>query len=115
MQRRDILKLTGTAALAWGAAARALGSGTAGAASAPPKSVKPPRLRPGDVVGLVAPASANFRSVDSEIAQDVARAFSLEPRLGAHVRDRHGYLAGRDADRASCAGPAARPARGDSS
>jgi muramoyltetrapeptide carboxypeptidase len=49
----------------------------------------------------VAPASANFRSVDVEIAQDVARAFSLEPRLGAHVRDRHGYLAGRDQDRAA--------------
>jgi len=52
-------------------------------------------------VGLVAPASANFRSVDVEIAQDTARAFSLEPRLGAHVRDRHGYLAGRDEDRAA--------------
>jgi muramoyltetrapeptide carboxypeptidase len=52
-------------------------------------------------VGLVAPASANFQSVDIEIAQDVARAFSLEPRLGAHVRDRHGYLAGSDAARAA--------------
>jgi muramoyltetrapeptide carboxypeptidase len=52
-------------------------------------------------VGLVAPASANFRSADIEIAQEVARAFSLEPRLGAHVRDRHGYLAGRDEDRAA--------------
>ena len=49
----------------------------------------------------MAPASANFHSVDIEIAQDVARAFSLEPRLGAHVRDRHGYLAGRDEDRAA--------------
>ena len=49
--------------------------------------VRPKRLKPGDRVGLVAPASANFRSVDIEIAQEVARAFSLEPRLGAHVRD----------------------------
>jgi muramoyltetrapeptide carboxypeptidase len=52
-------------------------------------------------VGLVAPASANFESVDVEIAQEVARALSLEPRLGAHARDRHGYLAGRDAERAA--------------
>ncbi|HEU4419289.1 MAG TPA: LD-carboxypeptidase, partial [Planctomycetota bacterium] len=33
--------------------------------------------------------------------QDVVRAFSLEPRLGAHVRERHGYLAGRDESRAA--------------
>jgi muramoyltetrapeptide carboxypeptidase len=52
-------------------------------------------------VGLVAPASANFHSVDIEIAQDVARAFSLEPRLGEHVRKRYGYLAGRDEERAA--------------
>jgi muramoyltetrapeptide carboxypeptidase len=42
-----------------------------------------------------------FRSTHIEIAQDTARALGLEPRLGAHVRDRHGYLAGRDPDRAA--------------
>ena len=93
MRRRGFLGLTGTAALAWGA--------TRPAAAAAPAVVKPPRLRSGDVVGLVAPASASFESVDIEIAQEVARAFGLEPRLGAHVRDRHGYLAGRDEDRAA--------------
>jgi muramoyltetrapeptide carboxypeptidase len=95
--RRELLRLTGAAALATGAARPALPApGGAGA-----RSVKPPRLRDGDRVGLVAPASANFLSEDIEIAQEVARAFSLEPLLGAHVRDRHGYLAGTDADRAS--------------
>jgi muramoyltetrapeptide carboxypeptidase len=53
------------------------------------------------VVGLVAPASAIFLSTEIEIAQDLVRALGLEPRLGAHVRDRHGYLAGRDEDRAA--------------
>jgi muramoyltetrapeptide carboxypeptidase len=76
------------------------GAGTGSAAPAA-RVVKPPRLRPGDAVGLVAPASASFESVDVAIAQDVARAFGLEPRLGAHVRDRHGYLAGKDEDRAA--------------
>ena len=99
MQRRDLLKGTAAATLAWSASASARAAGTT-AASAPPV-VRPKRLKPGDRVGLVAPASANFRSVDVEIAQEVARAFSLEPRLGAHVRDRHGYLAGRDEDRAA--------------
>jgi muramoyltetrapeptide carboxypeptidase len=53
------------------------------------------------VVGLAAPASASFESADLEVAQEAARAFGLEPRLGAHARDRHGYLAGRDEDRAA--------------
>jgi len=99
MQRRDFLKGTGGASFAWAAAAS--GHAALETAGAAPPVVRPKRLRPGDRVGLVAPASANFRSVEIEIAQDVARAFSLEPRLGAHVRDRHGYLAGRDEDRAA--------------
>jgi muramoyltetrapeptide carboxypeptidase len=97
MERRGFLKVAGTAALAPGAAPGL----AAPAAAPPPEVVKPPRLRAGDVAGLVAPASANFESVDVEIAQEVARAFGLEPRLGAHVRDRHGYLAGKDEDRAA--------------
>ena len=95
--RRELLRRAGTAAFASGVA-RALRAGEQGALSKP---VKPPRLRRGDLVGLVAPASANFLSTDIEIAQEVARALELEPRLGAHVRDRHGYLAGRDEDRAA--------------
>lgn len=97
MRRRDLLGATAAASLAWAARLRAAGA----AAGAPPPPVRPRRLKAGDRVGLVAPASANFQSVDIEIAQDVARAFGLEPRLGAHVRDRHGYLAGRDEDRAA--------------
>ena len=98
MRRRSFLRRTGAGALAFGGLAplRAL------AVEAPAaRAVKPRRLRPGDRVGLVAPASANFQSLDVEVAQDVVRAFSFEPRLGAHVRDRHGYLAGRDEDRAA--------------
>jgi len=95
MRRRDVLAGAGAAVLAAGSPR------AAAAVSAVPQVVKPARLRAGDRVGLVAPASANFLSADVEIAQEVARAMGLEPRLGAHVRDRHGYLAGRDADRAA--------------
>jgi muramoyltetrapeptide carboxypeptidase len=95
MRRRDFLAASAPAALAPGAAGAVL------AAPSPAAAIKPPRLRPGDVAGLVAPASALWESADVEIAQEVARAFSLEPRLGAHVRDRHGYLAGKDEDRAA--------------
>jgi muramoyltetrapeptide carboxypeptidase len=97
MRRRDFLEAAVPAALLPGAAGAVFAASPATA----PAVVKPPRLRAGDVAGLVAPASASWASADAEIAQDVARAFGLEPRLGAHVRDRHGYLAGKDEDRAA--------------
>lgn len=62
---------------------------------------KPPRLRPGDTVGIVAPASPWENR--SEILRAVAglEAWELRVRLGTHVDDRHGYFAGRDEDRAA--------------
>ncbi len=99
MRRRAFLEASVPAALVTGAGG-AVSAAPPEAAPAP-KIVKPPRLRPGDGAGLVAPAFATWEAVDIEIAQEVARAFGLEPRLGAHVRDRHGYLAGTDEDRAA--------------
>ncbi len=63
--------------------------------------IKPARLRPGDTVGIVAPASPWENR--SELLRAVAalEAWGLVVRLGDHVNDRHGYLAGRDADRAA--------------
>jgi muramoyltetrapeptide carboxypeptidase len=97
MRRREVLAGVGAAALASGAPR----VGGTPALAARPNVVRPARLHAGDRVGLVAPASANFLSTDVEVAQEVARALGLEPRLGAHARDRHGYLAGRDEDRAA--------------
>jgi muramoyltetrapeptide carboxypeptidase len=98
--RREFLGAAAAGA-AWPLVAGAAPGGAAQAARPAGRIVRPQRLRPGDPVGLVAPASANFESVDIEIAQEVARAFGLEPRLGEHVRDRHGYLAGTDVSRAA--------------
>lgn len=63
--------------------------------------LKPPRLKPGTIVGIVSPASATFVRQDLDIVQDVVRALGLEPRLAPHVLDRYGYLAGKDRDRAA--------------
>jgi muramoyltetrapeptide carboxypeptidase len=62
---------------------------------------KPARLRPGDTVGIVAPASPWENR--SELLRAIAgiEAWGLHVRLGDHVNDRHGYLAGRDEDRAA--------------
>jgi muramoyltetrapeptide carboxypeptidase len=62
---------------------------------------KPPRLRPGDTVEIVAPATGWANR--SELLRAVAglEAWGLTVRLGDHVNDRHGYLAGRDEDRAA--------------
>jgi muramoyltetrapeptide carboxypeptidase len=62
---------------------------------------KPPRLHAGDTVGIVAPATGWANR--SELLRAVAglEAWGLTVRLGDHVNDRHGYLAGRDEDRAA--------------
>ncbi len=62
---------------------------------------KPPRLRPGDTVGVCAPASQWENR--SEILRGVAglEAWGLQVKLAPHVNDRHGYMAGRDVDRAA--------------
>jgi muramoyltetrapeptide carboxypeptidase len=62
---------------------------------------KPRRLRPGDSVALVAPATPWENR--SELLRAVAalEGWGLDVRLGDHVNDRHAYLAGRDEDRAA--------------
>ena len=71
------------------------------ASSAADAPRKPARLHEGDTVGIVAPASSWENR--SELLRGVAglEAWGLKVKLGAHVNDRHGYMAGRDADRAA--------------
>jgi muramoyltetrapeptide carboxypeptidase len=60
---------------------------------------KPARLHEGDTVAVVAPASSWENR--SELLRGVAglEAWGLTVKLGEHVNDRHGYMAGRDEDR----------------
>ena len=64
-------------------------------------AVKPARLKAGDTVGLVAPANATFNTVELDVARESLEALGLKVRVGGHLRDRHGYLAGEDRDRAA--------------
>jgi muramoyltetrapeptide carboxypeptidase len=63
--------------------------------------IRPPRLQAGDKVGIVAPASATFQTVDIDIARESLEALGLKVKIGPNVLARHGYLAGGDEDRAA--------------
>ncbi|MEO0406808.1 MAG: LD-carboxypeptidase [Cyanobacteria bacterium P01_A01_bin.135] len=69
--------------------------------SAAVTALLPPRLRPGDTVGVLSPAGAMRGPQDLEITVQAIADLGLVPRLGAHTRDRYGYLAGQDRDRAA--------------
>ena len=97
MHRRDFLR---SAAAASVAAAATAAETTLLNAAQKPVVVKPKRLSPGDTVALVAPASATFRPVELDIARESLEALGFQVRMGGHILDRHGYLAGADRDRA---------------
>jgi muramoyltetrapeptide carboxypeptidase len=65
------------------------------------KPIKPPRLEPGDTVGIVLPATAEFETNELQIGIEQVRALGFVPRLGANAAAKHGYFAGTDEQRAS--------------
>ncbi|HYR51974.1 MAG TPA: LD-carboxypeptidase [Candidatus Dormibacteraeota bacterium] len=60
---------------------------------------RPPRLRPGDRVGIVAPSGPVLRRY-VVAGLKVLEAAGYRPRLSRHLYDRRGHLAGTDARRA---------------
>lgn len=66
-----------------------------------PQLIKPPRLQPGDTVAIVAPASPppDPGAVDRVVGQ--VEQLGFKPKLGKHTRNRSGFLAGNDRDRAA--------------
>jgi muramoyltetrapeptide carboxypeptidase len=64
-------------------------------------TVRPRRLREGDTVALVSPGSPVAEDFGVQLARESFEAMGLRVRLGRSVRERRGYLAGSDADRAA--------------
>ncbi len=62
--------------------------------------LKPPRLKAGDTIGLVTPASPVKRSYLKLIQSQLARQ-QLNVKVAPHAFEEHGYLAGLDPDRAA--------------
>jgi len=92
--------LTGAAALAFaGALPRPLSALRLNAAK--PRTVRPGRLRAGDTVGLVDPASATWEPVSIEVVEESWAALGLKTKRGANLLARRGYFAGTDEQRAA--------------
>ena len=77
--------------------------GAAHASKPAPRSIHraAPRLRPGDTVGLIEPASASDEVFQLTLVEEAIAAMGLIPKRGASVLGRHGYLANTDEKRAA--------------
>lgn len=62
------------------------------------KILKPRMIRPGAVIGLIAPASPPAPEKFDKAFANLS-AFGFKVKAGDHLRDQYGHLAGRDADR----------------
>lgn len=99
MLRRHFLRRLGLAALALPAGGRAASRRAAGLPR-PEPLLKPPRLKPGDTVGLVSPGGVLSEPSDVAHVREVLAELGLRTKLGRHALDQRGYLAGTDAARA---------------
>lgn len=89
------------AGLGLAASAAALSRGSpAIAAPTPAPLLKPPRLKAGDTIGLIAPASPVGDRFDIDLVAENIAAMGLTPKLGKHVMERTGFFAGEDRARA---------------
>ncbi|HET6798313.1 MAG TPA: LD-carboxypeptidase [Gemmatimonadales bacterium] len=61
--------------------------------------IRPPKLRPGSRIALIAPAGPLLERDDLTRAQELCRALDYEPIVGENAFQRLGYLAGADDDR----------------
>ena len=62
--------------------------------------IKPPRLKSGSLIGLVAPASPPSHASSVRKGQRTLEEWGFRVRLGRHLMDCRGYLAGHDEARA---------------
>ena len=96
MQRRRFL-----AGLAGAPLAAAAAVGTRADQARPAGSVlRARRLRAGDTVGVITPATATYQQVELDIVRESLEGLGLKVRIGEHVLSRHGSLGGTDAERA---------------
>ena len=79
LSRRHFLSMAPTAAAAACIAPASVNS-------APPRVVRPPRLRPGSTVGLISPGGAIFEPGDLDYVRETLATLELRTRLGGRSR-----------------------------
>jgi muramoyltetrapeptide carboxypeptidase len=65
------------------------------------KIIKPSRLRTGDLIGLIAPASTSSTEEKIEKGSAYLETLGYRVKQGKYIRNVHGYLAGIDEERAA--------------
>lgn len=94
--RKDFLRTTALASLSGLAVSN---SGQAAPNSISHPKIKPKALKTGDTLGLVAPASPIYEEREFEEMLINLKKLGFKLKLGDHVRNQNGYLAGTDAER----------------
>jgi muramoyltetrapeptide carboxypeptidase len=94
MRRRNLLAALGVAATGIAVSAK---TGSARSSAL----MKPPRLRPGDTIGVFSPAGATFQQDQIDLVMDAVKGLGFVPKLAPHATERYGYLAGPDELRAA--------------
>jgi muramoyltetrapeptide carboxypeptidase len=64
------------------------------------KTIKPKRLKAGDTIGLIAPASNVWQDEDIYFATDILKSLGFKVKHSKNLFKRYGYLAGQDKERA---------------
>lgn len=63
------------------------------------KIIKPPKLKIGDTVGLIAPASAAFEPSTIREGVETLESLGFKVKIGKYIQEKYGYLAGTDINR----------------
>ena len=95
VNRRELLQLIGLSGLGLAVFQPGLAFG-----EALNPVITPPRLKPGDVVGLVSPAGITRSRDKLRIIEETLAALDLKLHVDEYAMDRWGYLAGKDEVRA---------------
>ncbi len=61
--------------------------------------IKPERLKKGDTVGLITPASCAFDPGTIRVGIETLESLGFKVKIGKHIKKKYGYLAGRDEER----------------
>ncbi|MEQ8206282.1 MAG: LD-carboxypeptidase [Woeseia sp.] len=101
MNRRKVLQTLVTTAVA-GSSGIALAQQATGdnANKRQANPVKPRRLKKGDTIGLISPASNTQTNEDIRFASEIIESLGFTVRMGQHLFERNQYLAGTDQQRA---------------